>query len=309
MAAAIAIGVFDGLHLGHRAILERALAHARAARSRCLVQSFDPHPDVVLARGEFRSPPPLTPLPEKRERLRAMGVDELEVLPFTRELASLEPEAFLERHVLPHQPRVLVVGADFALGQGRSGNVERLRSIGRTRGFEVEGVPLLEVDGGPVSSTRIRALLAEGRVREAARLLGRHYDLAGTVVAGHGIGRRLGFPTANLRLHHEKLLPADGIYAVWARVGREAVALPGAMSIGLRPTFDGRERTLEVYLLDWRGELVGRELEVELVEWLRSERRFESSAALAAAIAGDVAEVRRRLAQARGPGPGVEQNV
>jgi riboflavin kinase/FMN adenylyltransferase len=298
MSAALAIGVFDGLHLGHQAILERALARARAAAGRCVVVSFDPHPDVVLARETFRVPPPLTPLQVKRARLRALGVDRLEIIPFTRELAALTPEAFVDRHlVAPHAPHALVVGEDFALGRGRAGNVPRLRAIGATRGFEVEAVPLRAVDGAPVTSTRIRGLLAAGQVAQAARLLGRPYVLAGRVVTGDGRGRALGFPTANLRLHEEQLLPADGIYAARARLAGEPDSLAGAMSIGVRPTFGGQERTIEIHLLDWSGELPGRDLEVEMVDWLRRELRYESATALAAAIADDVAETRRRLAR------------
>jgi riboflavin kinase/FMN adenylyltransferase len=301
VSTVVAIGVFDGLHLGHQRILLRARERARAAGVRAVVVSFDPHPDVVLARV-FQPVPPLTPLPEKRARLRALGLEALEVLPFTRELAALEPEAFVDRHLVgPHAPRALVVGEGFALGRGRAGDVARLRDLGRARGFEVEAVPLHAVDGAPVSSTRIRAALAEGRVADAARWLGRRYDLVGRVVTGEAIGRTLGYPTANLRLHEEKLVPRNGIYAVWARIEGESVWREGALSIGVRPTFGGQVRTLEVHLLDWDGELVGRDLEVEMVDWLRPELRFESPEALVVAMGGDVAETRRRLAAAPSP--------
>lgn len=292
----VTIGVFDGLHLGHQAILGRALARAREAGGRCVVMSFDPHPDVVLSRSEFRSPPPLTPLGEKRARLSAMGVDEFRVLPFTRELAALEPEAFVDAHLVrPLAPSALVVGEGFALGRGRSGSVARLREIGAGRGFDVEAVPLVVVDGATVSSTRIRSALGEGRVEEAATLLGRRYAIAGTVVTGDGRGRQLGFPTANLRLHEERMIPGDGVYAVLVRLAGEPEHRMGAMNIGMRPTFDGHWRTYEVHLIDWRGELVGRELEVEFVSWLRPELKFESAEALVKAMHGDIAEARRRL--------------
>jgi riboflavin kinase/FMN adenylyltransferase len=297
MASVVSIGVFDGLHLGHRAILDRALGAARDAGVPCIVVSFDPHPDVVLAKNTFHVPAPLTPPGEKQRRLLAMGVADLDVIPFTRELAALSPEEFVAGHLVGrHHPQRLVVGEGFALGRGRAGNVERLRAIGRDAGFTVDAVPLLEQDGGPVSSTRIRGLLGEGRVAEAGSLLGRRYDLHGRVVTGDGIGRTLGYPTANLRLFEEKLLPADGIYAARAAVGEEPVSRPAAMSIGMRPTFDGRARTIEVHLLDWSGDLVGRELTVELADWLRPERRFETPESLVRAIDHDVAETRRRLA-------------
>src|SRR6185369_9104467 len=225
---------------------------------------------VVLHPGSFHYPAPLTPLQEKRARLLAMGVDELHVIPFTRELASLEPEVFVRDHLVePFRPYVLVVGQDFALGRGRSGTVERLGEIGRREGFEVEPVPLLEIDGARVSSTRIRELLSGGRVAEAARLLGRRYSLAGTVVTGHGIGRGLGYPTANLRLHEEKVVPADGIYAAYARFDDETELRPAAMSIGARPTFEGRERQIEAFVLDWSGDLVGSQIEIEFADWIR----------------------------------------
>jgi riboflavin kinase/FMN adenylyltransferase len=221
----------------------------------------------------------------------------LEVLPFTREMASLTPEEFIERHVVtPYAPHAVVVGEGFALGRGRSGDVRRLSEIGLTHGFVVESVPLTVVDGAPVSSTRVRLALGEGRVDVAARLLGRRYDLTGQVVTGAGIGRRLGYPTANLRLHEEKLVPRDGIYAVLAGIGDEPPRRPAAMSIGVRPTFDGTVRTLEVHLLDFDAPLVGLDVTVELVEWLRPELRFEGPEQLVAAIDADVAETRRRLA-------------
>jgi riboflavin kinase/FMN adenylyltransferase len=291
----IAIGVFDGLHRGHRAILERALALGRERNCGSVVVSFDPHPDVVLRPGAFRVLAPLTPLQEKRERLVEMGVDELHVIPFTRELAALEPEAFVRDHLMQFRPVALVVGADFALGRGRSGTVERLREIGRRLGFAVEPVGLLDHAGGRLSSTRVRQLLGEGRVAEAAELLGRRYSLRGSIVAGHGIGRTLGYPTANLRLHEEKLVPADGIYVARARLGGESEWRAAAMSIGVRPTFDGRVRQLEFFLLDWSGELLGTEAEVEFVDWLRPEKRFDSPADLVAAMDADVAATRRRL--------------
>ena len=293
MSVSVAVGVFDGLHLGHRALIERALA--RAAGGRCVAVSFDPHPDLVLAK-EFRAQPPLTPLPEKQERLAAMGV-ELHVLPFTRELAALEPEAFVGAHlVVPFAPRWLVVGEDFALGRGRSGNVTRLRAFGAASGFEVEAVPLCVEDGAVVSSTRIRVLLERGDVRAARRLLGRRYGLTGTVVHGDALGRELGFPTANLRLHEEKCVPALGIYAVWARVAGTPEWIGGAMSVGVRPTFGGQVRTLEVFLLDWSGNLYGRDLEVEFVDWLRPELKFDGPEELVMAIRDDVVLTRARLA-------------
>lgn len=271
------------------------MAAAAAADIRCVVISFDPHPDVVLSKS-FQAVLPLTPIPEKRERLLAMGVDELQLLPFTRELAAQTPEAFVSEHLVkPFALERLVVGEDFALGKARSGNVTRLGEIGRDMGFEVDPVPLLEHDGAPISSTRIRERLSEGDVAGAATMLGRSYDLSGVVVTGEAMGRKLGYPTANIRFHEEKFLPADGIYATWVTIAGDSGRIPGAMSIGVRPTFGGQIRTVEVHLLDWSGELVGRDLTIELVDWLRPELEFEGPEPLIEAMGRDVAETRRRL--------------
>lgn len=303
--AAVAVGVFDGLHLGHVRILERALARARSRGAPAVVVSFDPHPDVVLAKT-FNPLPPLTPHAERRARLAALGIAHDALLPFTRELAALEPETFVDRHLLaPFGMRDLVVGENFALGRGRAGHVDRLRAIGAARGFAVEAVPLLEKDGAPVSSTRIRGLLGEGKVEDAARLLGRRYDLTGRVVTGERIGRTLGVPTANLQLHEEKLVPAHGIYAAWAAIDGESVRRPAATSIGVRPTFGGQVRTIEVHLLDWSGELVGRDLTVELERWMRSELRFESVEALKVAMEDDLTRAREILRAPYAPVPAI----
>jgi len=296
MSAVVAVGVFDGLHLGHRALLQRA--RDRAADGRCIAVSFDPHPDVVLAR-EFRPMPPLTPLPEKHERLSAMGI-ELHVIAFTRELAALSPETFVATHLVqPFAPHRLVVGEDFALGRARAGDVRRLAEIGHASGFEVEPVPLLRLEGGIVTSTRIREQLARGDVAAAARLLGRAHALTGVVVHGEKLGRTLGYPTANLRLLEEKQVPGHGIYAVRARIGDAKEWLPGAMSIGVRPTFGGQVRTLEVHLLDFEGDLYGRTLEVEFVRFLRPELRFDAAEALVRQMADDIEHTRQVLSEPR----------
>ena len=224
-------------------------------------------------------------------------------------LAALEPGAFVARPLAgPFRLPTLVVGEGFALGRGRSGDVARLRAIGAREGFDVVAVPLLELDGAPVSSTRVRGLLEAGRVAEAARLLGRAYDLRGRVVSGEAVGRTLGYPTANLRLHEEKLVPGDGVYAARARVGAAGPWLPAAASVGVRPTFDRPElradapaRVLEVHLLDWDGDLLGSDLAVELVDWIRPQARFGGAAELAAQVGRDVAEIRLRLAAAPPP--------
>jgi riboflavin kinase/FMN adenylyltransferase len=290
---AVAVGVFDGVHLGHKALLERARMRAQGGRS--IAVSFEPHPDIVLAR-EFRPLAPLTPLPGKHARFAALGV-ELHVLPFTRELAALEPEVFVDEYLVqPFSPRWLVVGEDFALGRKRAGNVSRLREIGAGAGFEVDALPLLMQGDAPVTSTRIRGLLAEGRVAEVTPLLGGPYTIAGRVVGGDKIGRTLGFPTANLQLHDEQLVPGNGIYAVWARIGEDPEWRMGAMSIGVRPTFGGVLRTIEVFLLEYSGDLYGQSLTIAFADWLRGEEKFAGVEPLVAQMHRDVAEARVRLA-------------
>lgn len=292
MSVAVAVGVFDGVHLGHQRLLART--RQRAAGDRCVAVSFEPHPDTVLAR-EFRPLSPLTPSPEKYARFADLGV-ELHVLPFTRELAALEPDVFVERHLVqPFAPGWLVVGEDFALGRGRSGNVARLRELGRSFSYDVDAVPLQVAGGAPVTSTRIRTLLSAGDVAQAAELLGRPYGFTALVVGGDRVGRTLGFPTANLRLHDEQHVPAHGIYAVWARIAGESTWRMGAMSVGIRPTFGGGLRTLEVFLIDWSGDLYGKDLTVAFMDWLRPERAFEGPERLIAAMTADVDGARRRL--------------
>ena len=297
----VAVGVFDGLHRGHRRIIETGRARAAEANAGLAVVTFDPHPDAVL--GKAPAELPLTPPREKKELLRAWGVDRVEVLPFDRELAALSAEAFVERHLERPLGLVrLVTGPDFALGRGRTGTVAHLAALGERRGFAVETVPMLLEHHGPVSSTRVRGALRGGDVGFAAELLGRPYAIEGRVVHGWGLGEKLAFPTANLDPVEPKFLPADGVYAGWvhvpghARGPGEAGAWRGAISLGLRPTFDGTERTLEVFLLDWENELRDMTLRVEFTTWLRGQEKFDGPTALVEAMGRDVARCREVLA-------------
>lgn len=307
----VAVGVFDGLHRGHRRIIDAGLARAREANAGLAVVTFDPHPDAVL--GKAPAELPLTPPREKKTLLRSWGVDRVEVLPFDRELAALTPEAFVERHLLGPLGMVrLVTGADFALGRGRLGTVGYLEALGRERGFAVEAVPLLLEHHGAVSSTRVRGALRGGDVEFAAELLGRRYAIEGRVVHGWGLGEKLTFPTANLDPLEPTFLPADGIYAGWVTLPGEAGeaggpgpggpgpggAVMGAISLGLRPTFDGVERALEVHLLDWDKDLRDKTLRLEFVAWIRGQEKFDGAAALVEAIRRDVARSRDLLQEA-----------
>ncbi len=296
----VAVGVFDGVHRGHQRILEVAHRAARERSAELAVVTFEPHPDAVL--GKATPQPPLTPVGEKCELLMGLGAKRVEVLHFDRRMADLEAEEFVRRYLIEGLGLVhLVAGADFALGRRRRGTIPALGEMGRRLGFSVEGVPLLTLPGGPVTSTRIRALLAEGRVAEAAELLGRPYRVEAQVVPGRGLGRELGFPTANLELLEHQLLPADGIYATRVYL-EDGAQRAGALSIGLRPSVGGGPRTVEVHVLDYDGDLRGRSLAIDFVDWLREERRYPTLEALSQAIAGDVASVRARIGVPRAPG-------
>ncbi|BDG29280.1 riboflavin biosynthesis protein RibF [Thermus thermophilus] len=274
----VAVGSFDGVHLGHQYLLRQALSEAKTLKEPLLVYTFDP-PTKVFTRGEGF----LMDLQEKVEALREVGVELILAVPFNEEFARRPPEAFLE-DLRALQASRIYVGEDFRFGQGRAGGPEALERVAPTR-----VVPLLSLGGEAVKSSRIRALLREGRVEEARHLLGRLYGAYGVVVEGDRMGRRLGFPTANLAVHPLKVLP-PGVFAVEAEgaFGR----YKGVANVGTRPTLGGEERRLEVHLLGFAGELYGEEVRVRFLKRLREERRFPSLEALRAQIAEDVAEAR-----------------
>jgi riboflavin kinase / FMN adenylyltransferase len=267
---AVAIGTFDGVHRGHRVVIEAA----RSSGLRSTVVTFDPHPRLVLG-YEVQL---LSTFERRAELIAEIGPDELLVVAFTLELSRLEPEEFVARVLEPIGTRLVFAGEDFRFGAGRRGDVPLLRSLG----LEVRPVPL--IDG--VSSSRIRELARAGEVDAAAELLGRPFELEGTVVAGDQRGGTLGFPTANLAADEHLLVPAYGIYA-GAALGTRA-----AVSIGVNPHYGGSERRIEAFLLDFRGDLYGSRLRVELWRRLREERSFASEQELVAQIARDVEETR-----------------
>ncbi|MDD2904261.1 MAG: bifunctional riboflavin kinase/FAD synthetase [Syntrophales bacterium] len=289
----VTIGNFDGVHLGHRAILARVRQRAKELEAQSVAVTFEPHPIKVLRPDA--SLPLLTTPEQKLHLLAASGLDAVVVLPFNREFAALPARAFVQRYFLERlQVREVVVGHDYCFGRGREGNIDLLKEMGRSHGFTVQVVWAVEVEGAVVSSSLIRAMLRLGKVVPANQLLGRHYGVVGQVVTGKGRGAKLlGIPTANIRPDNE-LLPATGIYAVYVHRGDEII--PGAANIGTCPTFDNGEFSLEVHLLDFNGELYGETLGVEFVARLREERRFPSLEALAAQIHADIAAARKVLA-------------
>ena len=293
--AALTMGVFDGVHRGHAKLLEATRAAAGSGSSVALL--FDPHPEELLRPGV--QVPRLAPLSVNLEQVEALGVDHALPLRFDEALRSLTPDAFLDALAPAIELRALAMTPESAFGKGRAGTLERMRALGTQRGFSVIAVDPLMLDGAPVSSSRIRAALAEGAVEVASRLLGRPAYLEGTVVLGDQRGRELGFPTANLAFDYTAALPALGIYLGTVAVPDRQIgpAHPALVSVGVRPTFHEHGRVLvEVYLLDWDGDLYGTRLRLHLLERLREERRFDGVEALVRQMTLDEEDARRRLA-------------
>jgi riboflavin kinase/FMN adenylyltransferase len=295
-APAVAIGNFDGVHLGHQRLMQTALAEARALGGEAVVLTFDPHPAKVLA--PQLAPPLLTTRARKLELVAAQGIDACLLEPFTRELAATTPDAFVERLLVGGLgARHVVVGYDFTYGQKRSGTVETLRAAGARLGFAVTVVPAVAIDGLVASSTKVRELLLEGNVAGARTLLGRPFDVDGPVVAGAGRGRTIGIPTANVAVEGE-ILPRTGVYAVRVRSLGEpgAPARDAIANLGVNPTFvkDGA-LSLEAHVFDFSGDLYGQRLRVEFVARLRDERRFASVDELVAQIRRDMTAAREAL--------------
>jgi riboflavin kinase/FMN adenylyltransferase len=287
----LAIGVFDGVHLGHRAVIERALIDARKAGGTAVVATFDPHPARILRPD--RAPRILTSTPHKQRLIRDLGVEHLLILPFSREFAETEPEKFLQDLAEAGRPlREICVGHEWCFGKNRAGNLALMAEVGRQLGFEEVGVPAVQIDGEVASSTLIRHAIEAGDLARAARFLGREYAILGTVVRGEQLGRKLGFPTANLAAHNEQF-PPNGVYAV--DVQKNGTKLRGVANIGVRPTIANAsgERLLEVHLFDFGGDLYGYDLEVTFSRFLRPEQKFASLDALKAQIAADVAAARQ----------------
>ena len=291
--ASVAIGNFDGVHLGHQALLRVTRARAAAAGARPVVLTFDPHPREFL--DPAGAPPRLMRVTEKSLALGAEGVESLIVMRFDERLRVLAPAEFIERVLREGLgARHVIVGEGFRFGCRREGTVATLAAAGPAAGFEVVTVPPVELDGERVSSTRIRAALRDGDLATAGRLLGHLYTLCGRVVAGARLGQTLGFATANIRLHRARL-PLGGIFAVKVRGAGPLDPYDGVASLGTRPTVDGVEPLLEVHLFDFAGDLYGRRLSVDFVAKLRDEERFASLEALTEQMHRDAARAREIL--------------
>ncbi|MDJ0948033.1 MAG: bifunctional riboflavin kinase/FAD synthetase [Alphaproteobacteria bacterium] len=296
--AVVALGNFDGVHLGHREVIGAAGREARALNAPHGVLTFEPHPRSFFqpATPPFR----LTPFRIKARHLEALAVDFLYVLHFDREFSQITAQDFVAKVLVEGLGvRHVVTGYDFVFGQGRGGNAETLAAAAVEHGFGYTRVaPVEALPGVPYSSTRVRDHLLAGEPDKAAFLLGRDWEIEGRVEPGEQIGRDLGFPTANVRLG-EYLHPAFGIYAVKAGLdaGEDTVWLDGVANLGQRPTFDGKDILLEVHLFDFKGDLYGRHLRTRLIRWIRPEKRFDGLAALRAQIADDCSVARDLLTQ------------
>ena len=291
---ALTIGVFDGLHRGHHEVIGATVAAARERGGASWVATFDPHPDTIV-----RGTPPrpwITPPEERVELLHAMGVDRVEIVRFDPTIQSLSPEGFLD-HVLGQSAPLaaLVIGADFKMGKGRVGDRAYLEALGRARGFEVREVPLLARGGAKLSSTLLREEISQGHVERAAAMMGRPYALEGRVGSGAGRGASLGYPTANLEIHPQKLLPAPGIYLSYSEFG--GWKWRGMTYVGSAATFGPGPVRVEVHLIDFSGSLRGQRLKTLLIAQLRADAVFSSPEALVQAMDADLAKARAYWAE------------
>lgn len=286
---ALSIGVFDGVHRGHQLLIETMLAEAAARHLEGGVVTFHPSPVKVI-----RPDVPflyIDSLEQRVEHLREAGAAFVSVVDFTSELAQVSAHDFMQVLVEEARVRLVVVGEDFALGRGREGTVSRLSEIGQDLGFEVIGIPLLHASDDHVSSTRVRGALAEGDMETVTHLLTRPFTIRGPVVHGDRRGRTIGFPTLNLGVAPDRLLPPNGVYVTRVTL-EDGSRYASATNIGVNPTFDGRERRIETHVLDFEGDLYGHVVSVEVLHRLRDELRFDGIDSLVAAITKDVADTR-----------------
>ncbi|MFL6130915.1 MAG: bifunctional riboflavin kinase/FAD synthetase [Mycobacteriales bacterium] len=288
----VTIGVFDGVHRGHQQIIDRAVQRARDTDQPAVVLTFDPHPSEVVRPGSH--PAVLTPLRRKAELLEQLGVDVLCVMPFTTEFSRLEAAEFVHLVLVEHlYAGAVVVGENFRFGHKAAGDLRTLRTLGRTFGFSTEEVTLLRDDDVTLSSTFVRSSIDAGEVDRAAQALGRPHRIDGIVVRGAGRGKQLGYPTANVRSDRHVAVPADGIYAGWAVL--RGKRLPAAISVGTNPTFEGKDRTVEAFILDFDEDIYGVELGVEFVERIRGMEKFDRVEDLVDQMGRDVEKARRIL--------------
>ncbi len=290
----LAIGVFDGVHLGHQAVISTSTRHVRSAGGTPVVITFDPHPLKVLR--PHNAPHLLTATQHKIALIRDLGVEHLLVINFDKKFAATPPENFIEQLVAHSKPlREICVGHEWSFGKDRSGNLDLLKKLGAQFHFDVVGIPPVKVNGAVVSSTAVRQAIERGDFATAAAMLGRDYTILGTVVPGDKLGKKLGYPTANLSAHSEQF-PPNGVYLAEAWI--HGVLYHGVVNLGYRPTVSSgkSERVLEIYLLDFDRDIYGEDVEVRFTRYLRPERKFDSLEDLVRQIELDVRQARELCA-------------
>jgi riboflavin kinase/FMN adenylyltransferase len=286
----LAIGVFDGVHRGHQAVISTSADHAGAANGTPVVVTFDPHPEKVL-RPEA-APHLLSATQHKIALIRALGVEHLLVITFDKPFAATEPEDFVQKLVAHSKPlREICVGHEWSFGKNRRGNLDLLKRLGANSNFDVVGIPPVKINGAVVSSTAIRQAIEKGDLAKAAEMLGREYTILGTVTRGDSLGKKIGFPTANLSAHSEQF-PPNGVYVAEARIDGELHR--GVINLGIRPTVSAgkSERVLEIHLFDFNRDIYDRDVEVRFLKFLRPEKKFENLDALVQQIRRDVEQAR-----------------
>lgn len=289
----LAIGVFDGVHRGHQAVISTSADHARAANGTLVVVTFDPHPEKVLRPAA--APHLLTATQHKIALIRALGVGHLLIITFNKQFAATEPEDFVAQLVGHSKPlREICVGHEWSFGKNRRGNLGLLKTLGARFNFEVVGIPPVKINGVVVSSTAIRQAIERGDLAKAAEMLGREYTILGTVTHGDNLGKKIGFPTANLSAHSEQF-PPNGVYAAEARIDGELYR--GVINLGIRPTVSEAksERVLETHLFNFNRDIYGCDVEVRFLKFLRPEKKFESIDALVQQIRQDIEQARSYL--------------
>ena len=287
----ITLGKFDGVHKGHQKVLRAVKDRAAKLKFPSVVYTFEPHPLKIVA--PHKSPLLLTTLKEKIELIKASGIDYLILARFTKEFAAQHPREFVS-DILVKQLAVkeVLVGHDYAFGKGKKGTIEYLKKLGQEFGFKVYIIPAYKKRGFIVSSSKIREYIQNGKMKEAARFLGRPYTISGKVIKGRNIGKHLGFPTANIEIHNE-LIPKDGIYAVLALLGNKIYK--GAVNIGIAPTFHTNKRAVEAHIINFKQNIYGKKLKIEFIQRLRGEKTFKSVEGLASQITRDVEKVKKIL--------------
>jgi riboflavin kinase/FMN adenylyltransferase len=287
----LAIGVFDGVHRGHQAVISTSADHAATSNGTPVVVTFDPHPEKVLR--PQAAPHLLSATQHKIALIRALGVEHLLIITFDKQFAATEPEDFVQKLVIHSKPlREICVGHEWSFGKNRRGNLDLLKKLGAKFNFDVVGIPPVKINGAVVSSTAIRQAIEKGDLAKAAEMLGREYTILGTVTRGDNLGKKIGFPTANLSAHSEQF-PPNGVYVAEARIDGELYR--GVINLGIRPTVSSgkSERVLEIHLFDFNRDIYGHEVEVRFLKFLRPEKKFANLEALVQQIRQDVERARQ----------------